>query len=58
VTRTALQAVVARHQLHATLKAQRFLPLAEQILGRNNKHMAALGWSLHMRHVPNFMRYI
>jgi hypothetical protein len=30
---------------------QIFLPLCKTILGRNGDHMAALGLSLHMRHV-------
>ena len=54
----ALHSMVARYQVHATLEEQRFLPLAEQILGRNSNHMAALGLSLHMRHVPRFIGHI
>ena len=34
-------------------------PLAERILGRNDNHMAALGMSLHMRHLhPRVIGYI
>lgn len=55
---TALQSLVARYQAHATLEERQFLPLAEQILGRNSNHMAALGLSLHMRHVPHFIGHI
>lgn len=55
---TALQSMVARYQAHATLEETQFLPLAEQILGRNSNHMAALGLSLHMRHVPRFSAHI
>lgn len=54
----ALQSMVERYQAHATLEERRFLPLAEHILGRNSNHMAALGLSLHMRHVPSFMGHI
>lgn len=54
----ALQSMVARYQAHATLEETQFLPLAEQILGRNSNHMAALGLSLHMRHVPRFSAHI
>ncbi len=35
-----------------------FLPLSEQILGRNGNHMAALGLSLHMRHQPVILGHI
>jgi hypothetical protein len=34
------------------------LPLAQTILGRQDQHMAALGLTLHMRHVPDFVAYI
>lgn len=54
----ALQSMVERYQTHASLEEQQFLPLAEQILGRNSNHMAALGLSLHMRHVPRFSAHI
>lgn len=54
----ALQALVERYQAHAQLEEQRFLPLAQTILGRQDHHMAALGLSLHMRHVPRFVAHI
>lgn len=54
----ALRSMVTRYQTHASLEEQQFLPLAEQILGRNSHHMAALGLSLHMRHVPHFPAHI
>ena len=54
----ALQALVQGYQAHAHLEEQVFLPLAQTILGRNSNHMAALGLSLHMRHVPQFAAYI
>ncbi len=53
-----LQALVQRYQAHARLEEQAFLPLAQTILGRNGNHMAALGLSLHMRHVPSFVAHI
>ena len=37
---------------HAGLEEREFLPLAQEILGRDSNHMAALGISLHLRHVP------
>lgn len=53
-----LNAMVARYQSHAQLEEQAFLPLAQMILGRNDNHMAALGLTLHMRHVPAFAAHI
>ena len=44
--------LVNSYQTHATFEETQFLPLAHTILGRNSNHMAALGLSLHMRHVP------
>ena len=54
----ALQALVERYQAHARLEEQLFLPLAQEILGRQDHHMAALGLSLHMRHVPRFVAHV
>ena len=49
-------ALVARYEAHARYEEQEFLPLSQQILGRNSDHMAALGLSLHLRHsVPEVM---
>ena len=42
---------------HARLEEKVFLPLSQTILGRNGNHMAALGMSMHMRHVlPEVMQ--
>lgn len=54
----ALESLVQRYQAHARLEEQAFLPLAERILGRHDRHMSALGLSLHMRQVPDFTSYI
>jgi hemerythrin-like domain-containing protein len=54
----ALTRLVRHYREHALLEENQFLPLAETILGRNNNHMAALGLSLHMRHVPHFAAHI
>ena len=54
----ALESMVQRYQAHAHLEEQAFLPLAQTILGRNDNHMAALGMTLHMRHVPHFAAHI
>jgi hemerythrin-like domain-containing protein len=49
---TEIQRLVAQYRSHAQFEEAAFLPLAQQILGRNSHHMAALGLSLHMRHTP------
>jgi len=54
----ALSRLVQHYRAHALLEENEFLPLAETILGRNGNHMAALGLSLHMRHVPHFAAHI
>lgn len=46
-----IETLVSRYRAHAEFEEQTFLPLSQQILGRNANHMAALGMSLHMRHV-------
>lgn len=43
---------------HAEFEERQFLPLAQDILGRNDNHMAALGLSLHLRHAPQVVGYI
>ncbi len=53
-----VQRLVTEYQGHAHFEEVEFLPLAEQILGRNSNHMAALGLSLHMRHAKPVAAYI
>ncbi len=53
-----LHRLVAEYQAHARFEESEFLPLSETILGRNSNHMAALGLSLHMRHVAPVNAYI
>jgi hemerythrin-like domain-containing protein len=53
-----LQRLVTDYAAHAAFEEKEFLPLAETILGRNSNHMAALGMSLHMRHVKPVNAYI
>ncbi len=53
-----VQRLVNEYQAHARFEEEAFLPLAEQILGRNSNHMAALGLSLHMRHAKPVAAYI
>jgi hemerythrin-like domain-containing protein len=49
-------ALVTRYEAHARYEELEFLPLSQQILGRNSDHMAALGLSLHLRHsVPEVL---
>ena len=52
--------LVHTYLAHARFEEEEFLPLAETILARNDNHMAALGLSLHMRHMPakQFKGYI
>jgi len=50
--------LVRLYRAHAAYEEQEFLPLSAKILGRNGNHMAALGLSLHMRHVPPPVGYI
>ena len=45
-----LARLVSQYRAHAQFEEQEYLPLAQQILGRDGNHMAALGLSLHMRH--------
>lgn len=54
----ALDDLVRIYIAHARFEEQHFLPLAQQILGRNGNHLAALGIALHMRHVPQPSCYI
>lgn len=43
--------LVTQYRAHAEFEEAEFLPLSQQILSRNSNHMAALGLSLHIRHV-------
>jgi hypothetical protein len=53
----AVDALVRGYATHAAYEEDRFLPLSQAILGRNSRHMAALGLSLHMRHaLPKAIR--
>jgi hypothetical protein len=45
-----VNALVAGYTAHARFEEQAFLPLSQDILGRNGDHLAALGLSLHLRH--------
>jgi hemerythrin-like domain-containing protein len=47
-----LTQLVTRYRDHASFEETQFLPLCQQILGRNNNHMAALGISLHLKRAP------
>lgn len=52
------QILIKRYKAHALSEETVFLPLAEKILSRNSNHMAALGLSLHMRHLPHIPSHI
>jgi len=56
VDRTAVVRLVQRYHAHARLEEERFLPMAETILGRQDKKMAELGLALHMRQVVKAAR--
>lgn len=47
-----IERLVAQYRAHAQFEESEFLPLSQQILGRDSHHLAALGLSLHMRHSP------
>ena len=55
---TDVHQLVTAYAAHAGYEEKEFLPLSEAILGRNSNHMAALGLSLHMRHVKPVNAYI
>jgi hypothetical protein len=54
----AVNLLVSIYRQHAQTEERDFLPLARDILGRNDNHMAALGLMLHMRHVATPIGYI
>ena len=58
INEVSLSRLVEQYRAHALLEENEFLPLAETILSRNSNHMAALGLSLHMRHMPHFAAHI
>lgn len=47
----AIETLVREYKAHAEFEEAEFLPLSQTILSRNSNHMAALGLSLHVRHV-------
>jgi hemerythrin-like domain-containing protein len=47
----AIDTLVREYRAHAAFEEAEFLPLSQTILSRNSNHMAALGLSLHVRHV-------
>jgi hypothetical protein len=54
----ALHELVSVYRAHATFEEHAFLPLSEEILGRNPNHLAALGLSLHIRQLKPVAGYI
>lgn len=46
-----IETLVREYRAHAEFEEAEFLPLSQTILSRNSNHMAALGLSLHVRHV-------
>lgn len=53
-----VDSLVRAYVSHAHFEEQQFLPLAQTILGRNSRHLAALGLSLHLRHAPQVVGHI
>lgn len=53
-----LERLVRQYVAHAAFEEAEFLPLSQRILSRNANHMAALGMSLHMRHLPAFKMHV
>lgn len=51
-------ALVADYQAHARLEEEAFLPLAMSILRRESNELAALGLSLHIRHLKTVPGYV
>jgi hemerythrin-like domain-containing protein len=47
-----IDTLVRLYGSHARFEEDVFLPLADQILSRNQNHMAALDIALHLRHAP------
>jgi hypothetical protein len=54
----AVAELVRAYAAHARFEEEQFLPVAQEVLGRNGNHMAALGLSLHLRHAPAPVGYI
>lgn len=55
---SAVEALVRDYDAHAAFEEADFLPLCHTILSRNSNHMAALGLSLQMRHLPLVVGYM
>ncbi len=53
-----VRALVDLYRAHARLEEEVFLPLADQVLGRDPNHLAALDVSLHLRRAPAPSAYI
>ena len=52
-----IAALLDSYQAHARFEEDVFLPLAQTILGRNSRDMAALGFAMHASHaLPDVMR--
>lgn len=54
----SVSGLVRAYRVHAAFEEQQFLPLAQEVLGRDSAHLASLGMSLHMRHAPHIQGYI
>ncbi len=54
--RADVAGLIRAYLAHASHEEAVFLPKAQEILGRNGNHMAALGLSLHIRHAAEEVR--
>lgn len=50
IDKAEVWALASAYLGHARYEEQEFLPLSQEILGRDGRHLQALGLSLHMRH--------
>lgn len=54
----AVARLVETYAAHARYEETELLPLSREILERDANHMAALGLSLHIRHLPRVAAYV
>lgn len=54
----AVALLVRLYEQHASFEEQHFLPLAQQVLGRDERELTALGMALHIRRLPTITGHI
>jgi len=55
---SAVAHLVRLYEQHAQFEEEQFLPVAQQILGRDRNHLEALGVALHLRRVPDIPGHV